>query len=248
MAILGTNNAKRPVMSDPRYGMRMRALDSEAMDLAKMVMETWKQNCVYHPIKLLFQQCGKIVIPWESPLSMYYSWESKGLDPAQIVLDIQYQLKITAFIIPNNFCFNNIAKKSFPGTPLGQVPDLAVRGAWTSPRWSWTSRKNLKQLFLSSPTTFVSTTLPKSHSLGLPLVRSQTLQSEVPGPHPDGHGHPETTSNICFYYPNNFCFNNIAKKPFPGTPLGHVPDLAVRGAWTSPRWSWTSGNNLQQLL
>ena len=39
----------------------------------------------------------------------------------------------------------------------------------------------------------ILTTLPKSHSLGLPLDRSQTLQSEVPGPHPDGHGHPETT-------------------------------------------------------
>ena len=80
------------------------------------------------------------------------------------------------------------------------------------------------------------------------MVRSRTLQSEVPGPHPDGHGHPETTSNICFYHPNNFCFNNIAKKSFPGTPLGQVPDLAVRGAWTSPRWSWTYRNNLKQLL
>ena len=106
-------------MSDPRCGMRMRALDSEAMDLAQMVMEIWKQNCVYHPIKLLCQQSGKVVIPWESPLSMYYSWESKGLDLAQIVMDIWNQQKITAFIIPNNFCLNNIAKKSFPVTPLG---------------------------------------------------------------------------------------------------------------------------------
>ena len=63
----------------------------------------------------------------------------------------------------------------------------------SSKRESWTSRNNLKQLLSSFPTTFVSTTLPKSHSLGLPLVRSQTLQSEVPGPHPDGHGHPERT-------------------------------------------------------
>ena len=112
----------------------MRALESEAMDLAQMVMEIWKQNCVYHPIKMLFQQCGKIVIPWESPLSMYYSWESKGLDLAQIVMDIQYQLKITAFIITNNFCFNNIAKKPLPRTLHSQVPDLGLRGVWTSPR------------------------------------------------------------------------------------------------------------------
>ena len=114
----------------------MRALDSEAMDLAQMVMEIWKQNYDYHPIKLLFQQCGKIFIPWESPLSMYYSWESKGLDLAQIVMDIQYQLKITAFIIPNNFCFNNIAKNPFPGTLHSKVLDLGFRGVWTSPRWS----------------------------------------------------------------------------------------------------------------
>ena len=103
MPILGTDNAKRPVMSDPRCGMRMR--DSEAMDLAKMVMEIWKQNCVYHPIKLLFQQCGKIVIPWESPLSMYYSWESKGLDLAQIVMDIQNQQKNNCFHHPKQLLF-----------------------------------------------------------------------------------------------------------------------------------------------
>ena len=47
---------------------------------------------------------------------------------------------------------------------------------------------NLQHLLF--PTTFVSTTVPKSHSLGLTLVRSQTLQSEVAGPRPDGHGHP----------------------------------------------------------
>ena len=91
---------------------------------------------------------------------------------SQMVMDIRKQLKTTTFIIPNNFCFNNIAKKSFLGTPPGQVPDLAVWGGWTSPRCSWTSGNNLKQLLSSSPTTFVSTTLPKSHSLGLPLVRS----------------------------------------------------------------------------
>ena len=36
------------------------------------------------------------------------------------------------------FCFNNIAKKSFPGTPPGLVSDLAIRGCWTSHRWSRT--------------------------------------------------------------------------------------------------------------
>jgi len=104
------------------------------------------------------------------------------------------QLQITLFVIPNNFCFNNIAKKSFPGAPFGQVPNLGLLGAWTWPRWSCTSRSNLKYLLSKSRITLVSTTLPKkSHSLGLPLVRSQTLQSEAAGPHSDGHGRPETT-------------------------------------------------------
>ncbi len=133
------------------------------------------------------------VIPWDSPWSGPRPCSPRWLDLAQIVMDIWKQLKTTTIIIPNNFCFNNIAKNSFPGNTLGQVPDLAVWGGWTLPRWSWTSGKNLKQLLLSSPTTFLSTTLPKSQSLGLPLVRSQTSESEVPGPHPDGHGHPETT-------------------------------------------------------
>ena len=80
---------------------------------------------------------------------------------------------------PNNFCFYNIAKKSFPGTPLGQVPDLAVQGAWTSPRWSWTSGDNFKPLFSSSTLTSVSTKLSKSHSLGHPLVMPYSCLSEV---------------------------------------------------------------------
>ena len=75
---------------------------------------------------------------------MSYSWLSEALNLKQIVTDIQKPIKITIFIIPNNFCLNNIAKKSFLGAPLGPVLDLAVRGGWTSPRWSWTSRSNFK--------------------------------------------------------------------------------------------------------
>ena len=55
-----------------------------------------------------------------------------------MIMEILKQLKATTFIIPNNFCFSNIAKKSSPETPL---------------------------------------------------VRSQTLQSEVAKTHPDGNGH-----------------------------------------------------------
>ena len=60
------------------------------------------------------------------PGVMPYSWLSEALDLTQMVMDIQKQVKMTIFIMPNNFCFNNIAKKSFPGTPLGQDPDLVV--------------------------------------------------------------------------------------------------------------------------
>ena len=60
---------------------------------------------------------------------------------AQMIMDIWNQLKITAFIIPNSFCFKNIAK---------------------------------------------------SHSLGLSIVRYQTLDSEASGLCPDGHGQMQT--------------------------------------------------------
>ena len=73
------------------------------------------------------------------------SWLSGVLDPAQIVMVNRKHLKITNFIIPNNFGFNNITKNSIPGAPLGHAQHLAVRGA---------------------------------------------------GPHPDGHGQPETPYNI----------------------------------------------------
>ena len=43
------------------------------------------------------------------------------LDLTQMVMDIQKQLKSTYFIIPNNFCFNNLSKKSIPGDARAQV-------------------------------------------------------------------------------------------------------------------------------
>ncbi len=82
------------------------------------------------------------------PGIMPYSWLSEALNLKQIVTDIQKPIKITIFIIPNNFCLNNIAGKSFPGTPRGHALLLAVRGS---------------------------------------------------GPHPDGHGHPETKLNHYFH-------------------------------------------------
>ena len=62
-----------------------------------------------------------------------YSWMSEALDFTQMVMDIRKQLKITIFIIPNNFCFNNIAKKSFPGTHQGLALLLGVRSSALHP-------------------------------------------------------------------------------------------------------------------
>ena len=53
---------------------------------------------------------------WSSPRS----WTPRCLDLAQMVMDIRKQLKIIAFITPNQFCINNIAIKSFPGTSIAQ--------------------------------------------------------------------------------------------------------------------------------
>ena len=69
-------------------------------------------------------------------------WLSEVLDLTQMVMVIQKKLQTNVFIIYYYFCYNNIVKKPFPGTHLGDALLLAVRGA---------------------------------------------------GPHPDGHGHLETT-------------------------------------------------------
>ena len=68
---------------------------------------------------------------WDMP----YSWVSARLDLTQMVMDIQKHLKITDFIMPHNFCYNKIAKKPFPGIPLGQCLTLVCQRGWTSPRW-----------------------------------------------------------------------------------------------------------------
>ena len=64
---------------------------------------------------------------------MPYSWLSEALDLALMVMDVWKLHKITIFIMPYNFCFNNIAKKSFPGTPRGHALLLAVRGSGLRP-------------------------------------------------------------------------------------------------------------------
>ena len=91
----------------------------------------------YHTQQNVFQQCNQKLFPGDTLGSMSYTWVSEGLDLTQIVMDIQKQLKTTIIIIPNNICFNNITKKSFPVTPQVQCPTPWSRRLWTSPRWSW---------------------------------------------------------------------------------------------------------------
>ena len=58
---------------------------------------------------------------------MPYSWLSKVLDLPQMFMDIRKQLKITASIIPHNFCYNKIVKIPFPVTPLVQCPTTGLQ-------------------------------------------------------------------------------------------------------------------------
>ena len=51
-----------------------------------------------------------------------------------------------------------------------------------------------------------------------------------------------------FIIPHNFCCNKIGKKPFPVTTPGQCPTPVSQRGWTSPWWSWISGNNLEQLF
>ena len=110
---------------------------------------------------------------------MPYSRLSEVLDLTQMFMDIQKQHKTTAFIITHNFCYNNIVKKPSPGMPLGRFPTPSCQRCWTSPRCSWTSRNNFKQLFSSYPITSVSTRFSKDQYLGHPLVLPYSWLLEV---------------------------------------------------------------------
>ena len=105
---------------------------------ASIISKTTLNDYLDHTNQILFQQHCQKVIPWDTPGSMPYSWLSEALDLTQMVMDFRKQLKSTYFITPYNFGSNNIAKKSFPGTPQGQCPTPGCPRLWTSPRWSWT--------------------------------------------------------------------------------------------------------------
>ena len=76
---------------------------------------------------------------------------------------------------------------------------------------------------------------------------AQVLQVVVgaSGPHPYGHGHPETIKSNLFYYTKQLFFQKHGQKVIPWDTRGSGPTPGCPRLWTSPRWSRTSGNNLK---
>ena len=120
----------------------------------------------------------------------------------------------------SNKCFHHLllfllqqhCQKAIPWDTPWRCPTPGCQRCWTSPRWSWTSGNNLKQLFSSSTITSVTTILSKSHSLGHPLVNVLLLAVGCAGPHPDVHGHPETTKNNYTHYEQQLLFGKLYSK------------------------------------
>ena len=79
-----------------------------------------------HSQQLLCQQFCRKTHSWGRPCS----WPTPGnlwcLDLTKMVLAVRKKLKSTHLNIPNNFCFNNFAKKSFPGDVRAQVLQVPV--------------------------------------------------------------------------------------------------------------------------
>ena len=136
----------------------------------------------YHTQQNVFQQCNQKLFPGDTLGSMSYTWVSEGLDLTQMVMDIQKQLKSTYFIIPNNFSFNNITKKSFPGTPRVNALLLGVRGSGPRPDGHG-HRKQLKSTYFIIPNNFSFKNFSKKSIPG--DARAQVLQEPVGGSHAD---------------------------------------------------------------
>ena len=109
-----------------------------------------------------------------------YCWLSLALDLTQMVLCVRKHLRATHFTLLNNFCFNNTTQKSSPGGCPCSQPTTGCLWPWAWPRWSWMSRNMWKLPSFKYWTTFVPTTLPKTHFLGMPGIRSSRNLSASP--------------------------------------------------------------------
>ena len=128
---------------------------------------------------MLQQHCQK-TIPWDNPLVNALLLAVRGAGPHQD--DHRHPEKKLKQLFSSShitYVTTTWLKSHSLGQPLGKCPTPGCRRCWTSPRWSWTSRNNFKQLFSSSPITSVKTTLSKYQSLGHSLVVPYSWLSEV---------------------------------------------------------------------
>ena len=84
-------------------------------------------------------------------------------------------------------------------------------------------RKQLISSYFITLSTFASTTLPKSHSLGYTGVNALLLGVRGSRPHPDGHGHLETTKIKLFHRTQHLLFQQHYQKVIPLDTLGSMP-------------------------
>ena len=145
----------------------------------------------------------------------------RHLDFTQMVLDIHKQLQILILIIPNNFCYNNNAKKSFPGTHRGQRPTPGSPRHLDFTQMVLEIQKQLQKPILIISNNFCFNNIAKNSFPGKPRGQCPT-----PGI-PRNLDFTQMVMDIrkklqkpILIIPNNFCSNNITKKSFPGTHRG----------------------------
>ena len=93
---------------------------------------------------------------------------------------------MTTYVIHNNNYFTQVAAKSIPGLPDGEVLPLAVVLAWTPPRWQKWHRKRLQMTtYLTPNNTYLAQVAAKSIP-GLP--DGEVLPLGVASPFPAVRG------------------------------------------------------------
>ena len=126
---------------------------------------------------------------------------------------------------------------------------LILRCFWMSTT-IWV-RCTLKQLFSSSTITLVTTILSKGHSLGHPLVNALLLAVTGAGPRPLPRRSCSSRNKFKQLFsasPITYVTTTLSKYHSLGQPLGKCPTPGCQRCWTSPRWSWISGNNAKLLF
>ena len=143
---------------------------------------------------------------------------------------------------------------SFPGKPWGQCLTLGCPRLWTSPRWSWTFSSYIFRI--SGPKAPILSHLDHTNQLCFNNIAKKSFRGKhwslalllsVRGSvlHPDGHGHSETTQNNYSHHTKQLLSQQHCQKVIPWDKPGSGPTTGCPRLCTSPRWSWTSRNNLK---